>query len=188
MIDETPDTTFDPGRPWPWVSYDDPAWPLEPWIVTDDEDLADAAVRLSIWYLRGTVEGMTTLRAAALVDGAVRRIVADVVAESRTRRFSWGRIAQCFEVGRTAAQKRFGKHPDAARAGTLEEQYRRMSDYLYSADRDTSDAYPDAVDVATTRARCIRRRRGHVIDPLDTFPKVVSRRRRPEILNREDPS
>ncbi|EDY62049.2 hypothetical protein ACH46N_23705 [Streptomyces pristinaespiralis] len=144
----------------------------------NEEDLADAAVRFGIWYLRGGIEGMTTLRATSLFEDAVRRVVPDVVAEARTRRYSWGRIAQCFGVGRTAAQKRFGQHPDALRAQALEDQYRWMAEYLYAAERDARSAYPDTAEVAATRERCIRRRRGHVLDPLDSLPKVVSRKRR----------
>lgn len=179
LIAKTAKTTFDPSRPWPWVSYDDPAWPLEPWIAMNEEDLADAAVRFGIWYLRGGMEGMTTLRAASLFEDAVRRVVPDVVAEARTRRYSWGRIAEAFQVGRTAVQKRFGKHPEADRAQALENQYRWMSEYLYAADRDAQSAYPDRAEVAATRERCIRRRRGHVLDPLDSLPKGLPRSHRP---------
>ncbi|MFF4098255.1 hypothetical protein [Streptomyces sp. NPDC001903] len=178
LINKTARYSFDPGRPWPWVSYDDPAWPLEPWIAMNEEDLADAAVRFGIWYLRGGMEGMTTLRAAALFEDAVRRVVGDVVAEARTQRYSWGRIALCFRVGRTAVQKRFGRHPEPSRAQSLEDQYRWMSEYLYAADRDAQSAYPDRAEVAATRERCIRRRRGHVLDPLDGLHKVLPRKRR----------
>lgn len=176
--DSSAEYNFAASRPWPWVSYDDPAWPLDPWILMDDEDLADAAVRLGIWYLQRSVQEMTMLRAAALYEDAVGRVVADVVAESRTRSFSWGRIAECFGVGRTAVQKRFGKHPDEARSQTLEQQYRWMSDYLYAAERDVPDAYPDRNEVVDTRARVINRRRGRFHDPLDQVPKVVTRQRR----------
>ncbi|MFF4653148.1 hypothetical protein [Streptomyces sp. NPDC001380] len=177
LINKTAKARFDPDKPWPWVSYDDPAWPLEPWVVMNDEDLADAAVRFAIRYLRDGVEGMTALRATALVEDAVRRVVGDVVAEARTRRYSWGRIAHEFEVGRTAAQKRFGKHPDTSRSMTLEEQYQWMGEYLYAAEHDSRDAYPDQDAVKITRARCIRRRRGHILDPLDALHKVVQRKR-----------
>nr|WSW68273.1 hypothetical protein OG461_19855 [Streptomyces sp. NBC_00995] len=177
LIDNSPATTFSPDRPWPWVSYDDPAWSMDPWAVSNDEDLADAAVRFGIWYLQHSVENMPALRASALFEQAVPRVVADVVAEARTRRFSWGRIAQSFGVGRTAVQKRFGKHPQSDRARALENQYRWMSDYLYAAERDTPSAYPDKDLVAATRERCIRRRRGQHLDPLDTLPKVSKRRR-----------
>ncbi|WP_030870999.1 hypothetical protein [Streptomyces sp. NRRL F-2747] len=151
----------------------------------NEEDLADAAVRFGIWYLRGGMEGMTTLRAAALFEDAVRRVVGDVVAEARTQRYSWGRIAQCFGVGRTAVQKRFGKHPEPQRAQSLEDQYRWMSEYLYAADRDARSAYPDKAEVAATRERCIRRRRGHVLDPLDSLHKVLARKRRSSVGENE---
>ncbi|MEU8573868.1 hypothetical protein [Streptomyces asoensis] len=178
LIDNSGTAYYNPDRPWPWVSYDDPAWPLDPWIVSNHEDLADAAVRLAVWYLHVHVEGVSMLRAAALCEDAMGRVVADVVAEARTRRFSWGRIAEHFGVGRTAAQKRFGKHPRADRAQELEQQYRMLSEYLYAAERDSPAAYPDQEEARITRARCIRRRRGRYQDPLDQVPKVVVRRRR----------
>lgn len=177
MINNSTTTQFDPARPWPWVSCDDPAWTLTPWPACNDEDLAEAATRVAIDLLRMT-EGITTLQAAALVEDAVRRVVADVVAESRTRRLSWGRIAQQLGVGRTAAQKRFGKWPDASRADALENQYELMGWYLHEADRGERRDYPHRNEVRETRARCIRRRRGHALDPLDTFHKVVAPRKR----------
>ncbi|MGA6158828.1 hypothetical protein ACPEIC_36395 [Stenotrophomonas sp. NPDC087984] len=172
LIDKTPKSTFSPDRPWPWVSYEDPAWPLEPWEVMDDEDLADAAVRFAIFYLSGSVQNMTTLQATALVEAAVKRVTADVVAEARTQRYSWGRIAARFGVGRTAVQKRFGKWPTAERTRTLEDQYARMGHYLESAAMNPG-TYEYEEEARETRRRCIRRRRGHVMDPLDRLHKTM---------------
>ncbi|WP_369169454.1 hypothetical protein AB5J49_16865 [Streptomyces sp. R28] len=172
MIDKAPKYTFGPDRPWPWVSFDDPAWPLEPWDVMNDEDLADAAVRFAIFYLSGSVQNMTKLRATALVEEAVKRVTADVVAEARTQRYSWGRIAAAFGVGRTAVQKRFGKWPTLDRTRTLEDQYERMGWYLESAALNPGE-YEYEEEARTTRSRCIRRRRGHAVDPLDRFHKTV---------------
>ncbi|MEU6318220.1 hypothetical protein [Streptomyces sp. NPDC047009] len=138
----------------------------------DDEDLADAAVRFAISYLSGSVQNMTVLRATALIEEAVKRVTADVVAEARTQRYSWGRIAAAFGVGRTAAQKRFGRWPTLERTRTLEDQYERMGDYLQSAALNPGEwEYED--EARTTRRRCIRRRRGHPTDPLDRFHKTV---------------
>ena len=173
MIDKRPKYTFSAARPWPWVSFDDPAWPLEPWEVMDDEDLADAAVRFAISYLSGSVQNMTKLKATALVEEAVKRVTADVVAEARTQRYSWGRIAAAFGVGRTAVQKRFGKWPTLERTMELEDQYERMGWYVESALE-----YEYKEEARTTRSRCIRRRRGHAIDPLDRFHKTMPRQPR----------
>ncbi|MFI8444649.1 hypothetical protein ACIGKG_28860 [Streptomyces rochei] len=180
-VEKSPKCTFDPDRPWPWVSYEDPAWHLEAWEVMDHEDLADAAVRFAIRYLSGSTEGMSLCEAAAQVEGAAKRVVADVVAEARTQRYSWGRIAAHFGVGRTAVQKRFGKWPSPERVETLEDQYVRMGYFLTSAESNPDtheDEYTarDIQDVRETRSRCIRRRRGHVINPLDRFHKVVTPR------------
>ncbi|MFB7195563.1 hypothetical protein [Streptomyces sp. NPDC056240] len=180
-VRNSPNTTFDPARPWPWVSYEDPAWPHEPWEVMDHEDLADAAVRFAIRLLSVSTEGMSVCEAAALVEGAAKRVAGDVVAEARTQRYSWGRIAAAFGVGRTAVQKRFGRWPNQERVLTLEDQYVRMGDFVKSAElypNPDEDEYEARVaqDARETRRRCIRRRRGHVINPLDRFHKVVSRR------------
>ncbi|MGW6945604.1 hypothetical protein [Streptomyces xanthophaeus] len=172
MIEYTRNATFDPNRPWPWVSYDDPAFPIEPWEVTNDEDLADAAVRFAIFYLRGSVQNMTTLRATALVEEAAKRVTADVVAEARTQRYSWGRIGAAFGVGRTAAHKRFSKWPTLERTRALEGQYEGMGHYLQSAALNPGE-YEYEEEARATRSRCIRRRRGHAIDPLDDFHKTV---------------
>ncbi|MEU4032563.1 hypothetical protein [Streptomyces collinus] len=150
----------------------------------DHEDLADAAIRFAIRYLSGSTEGMSICEAAALVEDAAKRVAGDVVAEARTQRYSWGRIAAQFKVGRTAVQKRFGRWPTPERAQVLEDQYVRMGDYLRGADRSpdlyAQDEYAarEIREVRKTRDRCIRRRRGHVINPLDRFHKVVSPRRR----------
>jgi hypothetical protein len=148
----------------------------------NDEDLADAAVRFAIRILSGSVEGMSVCQAAALVENAAKRVAADVVAEARTQRYSWGRIAAQFGVGRTAVQKRFGRGPSPERARTLEDQYVRMGHFLKSAELGpdvNDDEYMARViqDARETRSRCIRRRRGHVINPLDRFHKVVKSRR-----------
>ncbi|MGV9557190.1 hypothetical protein [Streptomyces sp. NPDC003522] len=181
-VSKPPTTTFDPARPWPWVSYEDPAWPLEPWDVADHEDLADAAARFAIRILSGSTEGMSVCEAAALVEEAAKRVAADVVAEARTQRYSWGRIAQQFGVGRTAVQKRFGRWPTEERAQTLEDQYVRMGLFLKGTELNSEwseDEYAASVvrDAKETRSRCIRRRRGHVINPLDRLHKVVTSRR-----------
>ncbi|MGW3477384.1 hypothetical protein ACWDMR_18390 [Streptomyces althioticus] len=181
-VNKSSNTHFDPARPWPWVSYEDPAWPHEPWDVMDDEDLADAAVRFAIRMLSGQTEGMSVCQAAALVEDAAKRVAADVVAEARTQRYSWGRIAAQFGVGRTAVQKRFGRWPSPERAQTLEDQYVRMGHFLQSAELNphmNDDEYVARViqDTRETRSRCIRRRRGHVINPLDRFHKVAKSRR-----------
>lgn len=172
LIDKAPKYTFSSDRPWPWVSFDDPVWPLEPWEVMDDEDLADAAVRFAIFYLSGSVQNMTMLRATALVEEAVKRVTADVVAEARTQRYSWGRIAAAFSVGRTAVQKRFGRWPTLERTKALEDQYDRMCWYLESATKNPGE-YEYEEEARATRSRCVRRRRGHPIDPLDGFHKTV---------------
>jgi hypothetical protein len=138
----------------------------------NDEDLADAAVRFAIFYLSGSMQNMTTLRAAALIEEATKRVTADVVAEARTQRYSWGRIAAAFGVGRTAVQKRFGKWPSQERSRTLEDQYERMGWYLKSATMNPGE-YEYEEEARATRSRCIRRRRGHVIDPLDSFHKTA---------------
>ncbi|GAA2647805.1 hypothetical protein [Streptomyces vastus] len=181
-VSQPPKYTFDPARPWPWVSYEDPAWPLEPWDVMDHEDLADATVRFAIRLLSGSTEGMSVCEAAALVEDAAKRVAADVVAEARTQRYSWGRIAAQFGVGRTAVQKRFGRWPSPERARTLEDQYVRMGHFLKGAELNpdmNEDEYMARViqEARETRSRCIRRRRGHVINPLDRFHKVVTSRR-----------
>ncbi|MET9686151.1 hypothetical protein [Streptomyces coeruleorubidus] len=169
---------YDPaGRPWPWVSFEDPAWNSEPWEVTTDEDLADAAVRFAIRYLHETVGDMKICRAAALVEEAAKRVSGDVVAEARTQRYSWGRIARQFGVGRTAVQKRFGKWPTPERARTLEDQYARMCQYLRSA-RLRPGQYEDEAAVRETRDRCNRRRRGYAINSHDLRHKVLPRRRK----------
>ncbi|MEU8751987.1 hypothetical protein AB0C88_15985 [Streptomyces chartreusis] len=149
----------------------------------DREDLADAAARFAIHILSGSTEGMSACEAAALVEEAAKRVAADVVAEARTQRYSWGRIAQQFGVGRTAVQKRFGRWPTQERAQTLEDQYVRMGHFLKSAEMNperSKDEYEAQVvrDAKETRSRCARRRRGHVINPLDRFHKVVTSRRR----------
>ncbi|MFD5097885.1 hypothetical protein [Streptomyces albidochromogenes] len=177
LINNTAKYTFDPERPWLWVSYDDPAWPFEPWDLMDDEDLADAAARFAIWYLKGSTESMTILKAAALVEDAAKRVAADVVAEARTQKYSWGRIAAAFGVGRTAAQKRFGKGPKPDRALVLEDQYIRMGHFLQNAKMNPG-MYEYEEEARETRSRCIRRRRGHVISPLDSFRKVMAPKRR----------
>ncbi|ALC28707.1 hypothetical protein [Streptomyces sp. CFMR 7] len=146
-----------------------------------DEDLADAAVRFAIRYLNGSTEGMSVCKAAALVEGAAKRVAADVVAEARTQRYSWGRIAAQFGVGRTAVQKRFGRWPSRERAQDLEDQYVRMGYFLKGAESRPAakdDEYMSLLvqEVRETRGRCIRRRRGHVLDPLDRFHKVVTSR------------
>ncbi|WP_043226182.1 hypothetical protein [Streptomyces sp. NRRL F-5193] len=149
----------------------------------DDEDLADCAVRLAVSYLRVMAGDMPTVQAAALVEDASKRVLADVVAEARTLGYSWGRIAKALGVQRTAAQKRFGKVPTPARIHVLEDQYVRMGDYLKSEEkRSDRSAYETEVldEVRETRKRCLRRRRGHVIDPLDRFKKVVTRTRKAE--------
>lgn len=179
LIKKTADRPSLHGRPWQWVSYDDPAWPLEPWEAMNDEDLADAAVRWAVGYLRATIENMTILRAAHLVEQAAPRVVSDIAAEARTRNYSWGRIAEEFEVGRTAAQKRFGGWPGPGRAKQLEDQYQWMCDYLRAADQSTdTHAYADWEYAIETRRNCIQRRRGHYSDPLDTVHKVVRRQRK----------
>ncbi|MFF7641787.1 hypothetical protein [Streptomyces canus] len=165
-------------RPWPWVSYEDPAWTSEPWDVMDDEDLADAAVRFAIRYLSRAVADMKICRAASLVEEAARRVASDVVAEARTQRYSWGRIARQFDVGRTAVQKRFGKWPTPERARTLEDQFVRMGHYLRSAELNAGQ-YKDEEEVRETHNRCIRRRRGHVINSHDLRHKVLPRQRKP---------
>ncbi|MFC9192373.1 hypothetical protein [Streptomyces cyaneofuscatus] len=149
----------------------------------DHKDLADAAVRFAIRYLSGSTEGMSVCEAAALVEGAAKRVAADVVAEARTQRYSWGRIAAQFGVGRTAVQKRFGRWPSPERAHSLEDQYVRMGHFLKSAELNPSmndDDYMRRLILETreTRNRCIRRRRGHVLNPLDRSHKVVASRRR----------
>ncbi|MFF0729270.1 hypothetical protein [Streptomyces sp. NPDC004134] len=169
--------SYSPNRPWPWVSYDDPAWPFDPWDVMDDADLGDAAVRLAIANLRWSVEGMTALRATALVEQAIGRITADVVAEARTRRYSWGRIGEAFSVGRTAAQKRFGRSPSSDRITRIEDQYQRLKDYLHSAEHGVHDDEELEADARETHERCVKRRRGNFLDPLDTLPKVLPRSR-----------
>ncbi|MFJ3547524.1 hypothetical protein [Streptomyces sp. NPDC090114] len=174
-LTEPPVTPYDPARPWPWVSYQDPSWTDEPWDVASNEDLADAAVRLAIRYLVGMSADIKICTAAALVEEAAKRVAADVVAEARTQRFSWGRIAQHFGVGRTAVQKRFGAWPTPARAQVLEDQYVRMGDYLKAGQREES--FIDINDVRETRRRCIRRRRGYALDPMDQLHKVLPRRR-----------
>ncbi len=171
------ETTFEPERPWPWVSYEDPAFPLEPWEAMDDGDLADAAVRFAILYLSRSVEGMTTLRAAALVESAAVRVTADVVAEARTKRFSWGRIGAAFGVGRTAVQKRFGRWPTPDRMRMLESQYEGMLSYLQSAAMNPG-SYEHEEEAQATRSLCLRRRRGYPTDPLDTYHKTVASERR----------
>ncbi|MEY9813398.1 hypothetical protein [Streptomyces albogriseolus] len=181
-VSKPPTTTYDPAQPWPWVSYEDPAWPHEPWDVMDHEDLADAAARFAIRLLSGSTEGMTVCEAAALVEKAAKRVAADVVAEARTQRYSWGRIAQHFGVGRTAVQKRFSRWPTQERAQTLEDQYVRMGHFLRSAELNpewSKDEYEARViqDTQETRRRCIRRRRGHVLNPLDRLHKIVTSRR-----------
>ncbi|MFD0001629.1 hypothetical protein ACFVJ4_04290 [Streptomyces sp. NPDC127178] len=173
LINKVARYTFTPDRPWPWVSFEDPAWPLEPWEVMDDEDLADAAIRFAILHLSGSVQNMTMLRATALVEEAVKRVTADVVAEARTQRYSWGRIAAAFGVGRTAVHKRFGKWPTIERIQQLEDQYERMGWYLES-----KLEYEYKEEARATRSRCIRRRRGHATDPLDRFHKTVPPRQR----------
>ncbi|MFF7471089.1 hypothetical protein [Streptomyces sp. NPDC008092] len=173
---EPPKTPFEPAKPWPWVSYEDPAWAEEPWEVMSDEDLADAAVRFAIRYIVGGGD-FRTVEAAALVEDAAKRVAADVVAEARTQRYSWGRIAQPFGVGRTAVQKRFGAWPTPERARALEDQYLRMGDYLRSAELNPG-TYDNEDEVRETRSRCIRRRRGYALDPFDQLHKVLPRRRR----------
>jgi CO/xanthine dehydrogenase Mo-binding subunit len=142
-----------------------------------DEDLADAAVRFAIRYLVHSGGNLKIAKAAALVEEAAKRVAADVVAEARTQRYSWGRIAQHFGVGRTAVQKRFGAWPTAERAQALEDQYLRMGHYLKSAELNPG-TYENEDEVRETRSRCIRRRRGHALDPIDQLHKVLPRRHR----------
>ncbi|WP_329292460.1 hypothetical protein [Streptomyces pseudovenezuelae] len=177
LLTGPPKTPFDPAKPWPWVSYQDPAWAEEPWEVMSDEDLADAAVRFAIRYLVHSGGNLKIAKAAALVEEAAKRVAADVVAEARTQRYSWGRIAQHFGVGRTAVQKRFGAWPTAERAQALEDQYLRMGHYLKSAELNPG-TYENEDEVRETRSRCIRRRRGYALDPIDQLHKVLPRRRR----------
>ncbi|MFJ2891866.1 hypothetical protein ACIO53_38080 [Streptomyces sp. NPDC087305] len=175
-LTEPPNTPYAPARPWPWVSYQDPSWTDEPWDIASNEDLADAAVRLAVRYLVAMGADIKICTAAALVEEAAKRVAADVVAEARTQRYSWGRIAQHFGVGRTAVQKRFGAWPTPIRAQALEDQYLRMSDYLKGADL-KPDSFIDIDEVRETRSRCLRRRRGYVLDPIDQLHKVLPRRR-----------
>ncbi|XUZ96632.1 hypothetical protein ACQ9ZG_14830 [Streptomyces araujoniae] len=183
-VTSSPRSALDPSRPWPWVSYHDPAWYATPWEVASDEDLADAAVRLAIRYLLSqTGPNVKICRSAALVEAAAKRVMADVVAEARTQRYSWGRIGEQLGVPRTAAQKRFGGAPTAERAQTLEDQYTRMRDFVKSAELHPEmygdlDEDEDGYELRATRDRCVRRRRGQTIDPLDQLHKVLPRRRR----------
>ncbi|MFF5799783.1 hypothetical protein [Streptomyces albogriseolus] len=178
VVAEWGNNPFNPSRPWPWVSYEDPAWASAPWEVVPDEDLADAAVRFAIRHLAESAADMKICRAAALVEEAARRVAGDVVAEARTQRYSWGRIARQFGVGRTAVQKRFGKWPTRERAEALEDQYVRMGHYLRAA-KVNPGTYEDEEEARETRERCNHRRRGHVINSSDLRHKVLPRRRKP---------
>ncbi|QPP05201.1 hypothetical protein G4Z16_01030 [Streptomyces bathyalis] len=99
-----------PSDSWRWISYSDPVWgDTAPYEESDAEsDYVQACVRHAIDQARRQL-GISTIKAASLVEEASKIVFNDIVVESRCqpRRMRWKEIGARLGVARQTAQKRF---------------------------------------------------------------------------------
>lgn len=79
---------------------------------------------------------------------AVEVVQADVVAEARCQGISWTRIGTALGVGRTAAQKRYGRGVSREREDQLEREARAAMEWARDVVEDGRDEESDDPSVA----------------------------------------
>ena len=99
----------------------------------DEDDLEQAiltiAVRRCLEDLQVDLPEERLLRLAHKLRHAVDTVQADLVAEARVRGIPWTRIGDALEVGRTAAQKRYGRGLPLERRDQLERETRAVLEW-----------------------------------------------------------
>jgi len=151
---------------WRWISYQDRYWT---WPVQeigddyfDDEEALDkavfaVAVRASLRSLRDAFPERLLLRLVNELRQAVEDVQADIVAEARTQGVSWTRIGRSLDVGRTAAQKRYGRGLPPEREDQLELETQAAIEWVTD---DLGDETPDEVEAEREFLALITERRG----------------------------
>lgn len=134
------------------MSYQAPCWD---WPVDevgkdhfDNEEalgqaIFDVAVRRCLGDLRFSFPDRRLLSLTNELRRAVEAIQADLVAEERARGISWTRIGTALGVGRTAAQKRYGRGLSEERQDQLEQEARAAMEWARDAVEDTADQEAD---------------------------------------------
>lgn len=153
---ERPDSDGAPKQ-WPWISYQDAFWV---WDADDLEDRFKVEIRAAIMRLYEDLPRSKLIWLAVRLREAVDAVLADLVAESRTEGSSWTRIGRSLGVGRTAAQKRFGKVPTERQRDELERETLEQIDYLKFLLEDP-EVDKDVRDRARKALERLRRRRAH---------------------------
>jgi hypothetical protein len=130
------------------MSYAEPCWT---WPVANagdsyfdyEDDLEQAiftvVVRQCLEDLQLYLPEERLLRLIHQLRHAVDTVQADLVAEARVRGVSWTRIGDALEVGRTAAQKRYGRGLPRERKDQLERETRAVMEWA----RDVSEGERD---------------------------------------------
>lgn len=135
------------------MSYTEPcwAWPVD-FVGTDyfdDDDTLEqailtAAVRRCLLDLEFAFPERRLLNLTNELRHAVETVQADLVAEARAQGISWARIGDALRVGRTAAQKRYGRGLSQERKEQLEREARAAMEWAHDVDEDQADEEPAA--------------------------------------------
>ena len=137
---------------WPWMSYRAPCWD---WPVDevgedyfdDEEALEQAIFDVAVRRCLGDLENYFPDRRLLSLTNELRRTVeavqADLVAEERAGDRSWTRIGTALGVGRTAAQKRYGRGLSEERQDQLEQEAQAAMEWARDVVEDTADREAD---------------------------------------------